>query len=877
MAELIGRLQSSAGVSELEVPIISADITWPLGLTPGTATAQVPAGFVRELGLANFKKFLSPSDPKAIVAGDDLHDIEFRHLYIDTADLSGIEAGNQIKGEVVTISFQDIRVWWHKRPSWGRREYNTEIFGERAEGFITLTPLPRIADNPRYHPSRIRTLRELINEAFDFMGIDPAWRKLTGGNGFYNITQLGIDVDQPELIVASGEQGASFIATVEKQYDMMFALSIDEEECGFIRRSDIPRHLSNVKQKIEALQQLDPNPVKQYSIGFDRERLPEVLQFLGGPLPIVDHAVLEPVIRDPDKPWRYLPLWRTSTLEALGVNVSSPALMNTVDNGEGVMRYVCHEMSKENPWVGLPPNTRKFAEEALTLWRIAQPLETSIPPGETAEIPRGQRVKTIQDATTGQVYTYVVSPTYRMKRDAMGVPGSLMQSVGGLRQIWMPGPGGTSTEPLRDLPMMPSIPLAKGGRRGGESDQVTGGDATYAKPRIKGLNVNRRIPILGAQGVNQDWVDFNFKANPSDYPNLTDFLDIGLEIEIVDPAEGVVKTPEPIFGNDGRPGGSASGPRAEATEEAGGTVGSRSRLVDDLDGVTIDNFGVLPELLFEREVLARGGAGEGEQVTTSPWGSPFLILQYCFLANAHGDERDNTTAVSATPSGRGGDPWDADTNTQDAFRIGLGAVPALPELTETATPAGARGHPLNVYQVHVPDIMLICESTRMTDGNFLSFRRDGEWRSGELTGTKTYMDGELVSRADGLMGSAPGQYMPASTEQYVTIMRHFKRGIQRVDEDLSVYRQATSAEETVNAEFGGWHREFFPGVDAFAENPVENGSVTINTNSSSATMRISANAQGYRPHLGSLAEMTEELLKAHRSAVGAVAGRRAGA
>lgn len=881
MVKIIGRYESGVGGGgeTASLPLLSVAGDWPLGSQPGSITCEIagpemfgsgapvagaPVTTAGGIDLGVLERFCSPDRARSVSVGDAGHSVTFRGLFVSTADPSEIRAG---RGSI-TITLNDRRIWWQRRAAIGARAYNLEQNGERVSPFQTVTPTPLYGSNPRMHAHSIRTAEEIILEIMASLGENSANVKLRGGNGFSDLSQVGTGVgglpggmleDTPPWSQSEGDKPVACLEKFCAMYGLIVAISPDSEDVGFIHEGDIASKLGATLAALKALQPVDPSTLAAVSVGFDREAFPDVLYIHGAPLMIGDLLTLEPVARDPDQPERFIPLFMPATLEAYGMDLSIVGRQNLPAGartyGLAMAIAMMEDMAPE-----IPPRLHSMVREWGRFWRVAMPIEVVNAPTaddgtrETAgSSTRSARVVIETDPNTGLQYTRVKSPRYRLLRDGAQPGGTKLKAAG--RTLWQPQNGSTAAEIRRWFPIKP------------HTEKRTS-DGSYSRLRVLGCNVIRSVRVLSQQGQSGlRWVDIGKRILPAQTPTFPgdegdgDLVDLGLEPTLVDPELGVVDLGEPILGNDGT-----------------------SRLSDLLRAVP----GMTPSLLQARyEVCMRGdatetvaadlglGPGSGglspiaptaeRQCALPPLGLPYLVLHCATAKQAHGDERDCTSSHSDIPGHGGTDPFSAADNVLPALRTDLyasrtvGALPPAP---------GNRGHALEIWDHAIGDLELRCKTSRVVAKQALhSFVRDGGWSSGEMGGACNFMDVELTTldtaKASGL---SAGRFCPDSRAHYRDIMRGFTDAVARFSFALSAYRSTTNGVKSVTAELEGVHRDFLPGVSAFASHPVDGIYFSGSGDSSACTMRVAANSRGFRAYVGAAMDRYNEELARARAA-----------
>lgn len=900
MVQVIGSFSTGtgAGGEGVSVPIIGIDGDWPLGTSPGTITVEIPGSFIFgsggggggavitgvptfggvEIDVGALETFCSPERARSVKLGDALANVVMDYLYVSVADPSELRVA---KG-VVHVTLHDRRIWWARRAAIGARAYNVEQNGERVSTGQVITP-SWVGNNPRMHASTIRTGNQILLEIMASCGENPGNIKLTGQDGFADLSApsapgaVPLLEDYPPWVQDDGEKPLSCLERFCSYYSIRVALSLNGE-IGFVYEKDIAKKLASVMRYAITFQTRATPALLKASVGFDRESLPDVLYIHGAPILIGDYLTLEPVCRDPDVPERFIPLFRTDTLEAYGVDISLPGRQD-IKHGATCYGLAMALATAEDVAPEVPPRLHSMVREWGRFWRVAQPLETVNAPADAGisesvvdpASTRSARKVEETDPATGLVYTRVKSPRYRLKRGNPSAGGTLMEISG--RSYWEPDGANTVSEMHRWLPLAPHT-------------EQRASDGAYSAPRVLGCNLLKAIRVKTLQG--QDglrWVEIGKRIdNPTNYPTFpdqsdgrmqpgadetTNLVDIGNSISIVDPDTGVIDVGEQLIGTDGTsklpdmlkaiPGltpaalwhafvqcrtGPAEAPEAEPQPVETPVEGS----------TPIGSFGTSTAPTSGEEEEEE----EPRECKMPPLGLPYLVLHCATSKKCHGDERDKTSTHSTIPPHGLSDPFGAAPNCMEELRVDLYSAVNVGEIE----PAPIRGRPLEIWDHFVTDLELRCQTVRLVDPNAIhSFLRSTGRDGGSLDGSCFFADSAIVKRDSVSQGTC----CPIGRDHYKNVFNFMRDAIKRYNAGIKEYRETTNGIKTVTAEIGGCPRGAFPGVTEWGDHPISSVAFRGSGDSSSFVTTISANCRGLREWIGSMLDKYNEEVGRQRS------------
>lgn len=571
---------STGSPSELSTPILWAQGQWPLGIAPGVWTIAVPGAFVE-----GNPEFVTPGSRKGLSCGDmaegggNDQTIAFNHLWVVSSEFSERRTGNS----VCHITLKDQRMWWNSRFPIGPTSWNTPYAGEIVSP-QTLTGGGAAAsirpENPRYPAHKMATVEEILATIFDCLGIEPGLQVLgarTPGvpvRGFLSGTEVFTDSyaepgrtvlvweDTPEFICPRGMSAVEALQKLLDMYDLTVGLDPEDGRVGLVPLSGAPEHLADVQDAIDSMSYPGgsadvSHPVEASGESFQPDDLPDVIQVTGEHIALRGKKAAWPVVRDPDRPGKFIPLDRVATMWALGVNMNALDRQHIRD-GEDVIRLAYSLSTAANDWAGIPDRIKPIAREAFTLWQVGQPREIC----SDALVAQGS-VETIVDKITkvnliGSEEIGVerrISPAYRWKRNN-SLSLSTRAATAGTRRAYLDSVISNEAQPHRLGPVLEGLGSAPGSSGQGDVGVTTGIDPSWGQPRIHGANVvMRQVSTQSAGDASEDWVDVNFlPGHASNPPSHEDAVDLQLELSVVDPYELVFQTPQPIYGCDGRQG-----------------------------------------------------------------------------------------------------------------------------------------------------------------------------------------------------------------------------------------------------------------------------------------------------------------------------------
>jgi len=880
-------------------PVLAVQGNWPLGVAPGRVTVTLPGDYVRAnpafMDSTMWHGLIGGDD--RVLTGDEASIVEFRQLWIVRADPSQ----PRLEDSLVTIEATDRRVFWSGRPSYGPRRYNIEYNGERAKASTITGPASGRSDNPRYPMHLYRTVSQILGEIFDWLGVPRDDVDLNNaGGGMLNLYSAGgmaftqksyaepgvtvsIADDAPEWICPAGMTAVEALQKLEGLYGIRVALAPDGR-VGFVGAPDLPGNIARHDAVLQALAAAGAtdgsDPVRSMSKGYERDTLPDCVEILGSPVVMEDLMPLEPVIRDPDRPNCFLPLFRFTTLLALGIgNAARPFLAGK--DGEVLIRFCIAQATAAIPWACIHPRLRPIALEAFRLWRVAMPLEggtdVSLPDPPEARVKAGQIIDEA-DPSTGRRWRRRVAPRYRLKRDnTQGGQPPVAVSMPGGRVVSVPSPVVGEAQPHRVLPLL-------------THRAETTEDGGWAKPRLYGLNavvVRKGQRNAGSRTV--DWVDINFLPGYQDVevePPVSAAADLGIEPRIIDPHQGIIDTGELVIGSDGRMGtgnvrrsrppvametDDNGNPTGLVPPEEGGLgqvglgltpIGPRSLLVHMLDGFMMQGRGATIADLYRHEQQT-----EGQE--TMPAGTPFLWLLCGYTKQSHGDLRDWTAGFSRTIRARSDPILDAPAAGAQT-RLVLPPFAALSYTTGgvlrglAPTQGGGVAHSLVIQTLAMPDLQLRCRTNRrgeLTAAEAAAggvprpgpnlFVRQGGWRSGKMDGVMHFRDVTLKADVPTERALLEGEYEPITGTHCRALVTAMEGVVEALDSHIRAYRLNPDSIRVINADVLGWLRRYFPGCRLFAEAPVDNAAFSLTAHPQDASTRIAVNARAYRPYVGS--------------------------
>ena len=834
---------------ELEWPVIACSINWSRGVAPATWSITLPARDENDAVIPAV--FLDPEVPKEIEGGDSENRVIFTNLFLDASDYS-----EQIKDESqITLRGKCIRKFWSSRQVVGPWSFNGEYRNAITE--------PGLSPPSRYPKAFNRTVEQLIGLVFDALGV-PDNRAALRGNGWLDITShqvqsyakpgtvVNLADDTPPFEIPAGTTAISALQRLQGLYGMEIGVS-PNGTIGFQLAETTITDLGPIETAAQQIVGGADDAVEFVSEGTQEDPFPDMMLMYGMPYLIGDKLVCEPVVRNPERAEGnealYLPLYRVSTLRALGLLVASGGTelkgRDQITDGEPCIRFMMHQRSIARPFMEIEafPRLHEIAMEAFTLWRVAMPLE-DLPIGGAASggaPSSGPPTVVEENEGYGLKIEREVSSSFPLLRDNNFDPNSsLNPSINSTGASFLPSITVDEAQPHRWLPLA-------------DVRVTTDPASPTAAPQFWAVNAVIGKGAKNSQGgESPNWTDVGFDSDfgisATDDPSIEDAVQLGVTVKVVDKFNGVVQTGEPVYGCDGQEGDPYSLHAGQASSK------TRSRLLERIDPRNPKFKSAAFDGMWENM--------EFQEQLNSHWGTPFMLLDIAYHCQSHIDYRDITSTATDEPGGAAKrvDPGMRGAAGVESFQelfLGIGELQPPPVVSREVN---------RWLNVPMADLQLMCRAHRVATNNGAgadspdanSFARGGGWRSGNLHGQCRFDDDLLTDAA-----TSPGEFAAATPEQQQEVNDRFSSIREAQDNHIRAARTNADYIKTINAGFRGWHEDFFPGFPGSLA--VENASVQCSGPSASATMRIAANSNAHRPLVGSKLARNARALTGSRS------------